>query len=149
MAKIYSFRKITDNFTTHTVIEPNYREDEERIVELCTIDGITYISVPDNIILSKQSEHVTTTLQEIVLTDELRKKINDVSPHCKLINQRTVENIRKKYSLNDEIQLLRETLADQLGEYNAYVEECVEQGKQDKEKLISSNISEKDSMDLS
>ena len=49
MAKIYKYQKITDQFTTHCLVEPDYNllETEDRITELCTIDGVTYVSVPE------------------------------------------------------------------------------------------------------
>ena len=92
MLRIYSYQKVTDKYTTHTVAEPDYREGDERITELCTLVGITYISVPDSVTLPEQSKQVQKTLKIATLTKELKGKIKETSVHYKLIKER-VENM--------------------------------------------------------
>jgi hypothetical protein len=87
-AKIYSYAKFTDAYTTYTVIEPDYKEGDAQIIELCLIDGTTYVSVSDAIILPKQSEQVQETLKEVILSEELKDKIKNISIHYKLIEER-------------------------------------------------------------
>ena len=129
MAKIYKYQKITDQFTTYCLVEPDYNllETEDRITELCTIDGITYVSVPDSIILPAQPEQIT--VEEVELTDELKAAIKSESPHVQLINERVVAKIREIYSLNDEIKMIRLSPSAESTAYNEYVEACREWGK--------------------
>ena len=68
---------------------------EDRITELCTIDGVTYVSVPDGITLPEQPEQIT--VEEVALTDELKAAIRVASPHVQLIDERVVMKIREKY----------------------------------------------------
>ena len=135
MIKIYKYQKITDQFTTYCLVEPDYNllEIEDRITELCTIDGITYVSVPDNINLPEQPEQIT--VEEVELTDELKAAIKAASPHVQLINERVVAKIRERYSVNDELKLLRIGLSEESTDYNNYIEECRDWGHAAKLKL--------------
>ena len=51
--KTYKYRKITDEHTTYALVEPDYNllNTLNRITELGTVDGFTFISVPDDLIL--------------------------------------------------------------------------------------------------
>jgi hypothetical protein len=124
MIKIYKYQKITDQFTTYCLVEPDYNllETEDRITELCTINGVTYASIPDGIILPEQPEQIT--VEEVELTDELKAAIRLASPHVQLIDERVVMKIREKYSVNDEIKLIRLGASDDFTAYNDYVETC-------------------------
>ena len=124
MTKIYKYQKIIDDYTTHCLVEPDYNllETEDRITELCTIDGVTYVSVPDSIALPQQPEQIT--VEEVELTDELKAAIKSESPHVQLINDRVVAKIREVYSLNDEIKMIRLSPSEESAAYNEYVEEC-------------------------
>ena len=129
MTKIYKYQKVQDAYTTHCLVEPDYNllETEDRITELCTIDGITYVSVPDSIILPAQPEQIT--VEEVELTDELKESIKSASPHVQLINDRVVSKIREVYSLNDEIKMIRLSPSEESAAYNEYVESCREWGR--------------------
>ena len=135
MPKIMSYKKLTDKYTTYTVVKPDYQEGDKRITELCTIDGTTYISVPDDVSLSDQPNKIT--LIDVVLTDELKEKIKKASPHMQLINQRVRNKIAEKYSVNDEITALRKKDNDKVkfDKYNAYADECCAWGDTEKDKL--------------
>jgi len=135
MTKIYKYQKVQDAYTTHCLVEPDYNllETEDRITELCTIDGITYVSVPDSIILPAQPEQIT--VEEVVLTDELKAAIKSASPHVQLINDRVVSKIREVYSLNDEIKMIRLSPSEESTAYNEYVETCRAWGKTEKARL--------------
>jgi hypothetical protein len=91
MPKIYSYQKVTDEFTTYTAIEPDYEEGDARITELCIISGITYISIPDGVILPEQPNQVV--LLEITPDEILYEAIEAASPHVRLINQRVLAGI--------------------------------------------------------
>jgi len=129
MTKIYKYQKVTDEYTTYTLREPDYNllETEDRITELCTIVGVTYASVPDSITLPEQPEQIT--VEEVELTDELKAAIKAESPHVQLINDRVVSKIREIYSLNDEIKMIRLSPSAESTAYNEYVEACREWGR--------------------
>lgn len=135
MPKIYSYKKHLTEFTTITAVEPDNQDAEDRITELATIDGRTYISVPDSVTLPTQPKEIT--LVEAILSDVLKEKIKKASPHVQLINQRVRNKITKKYSITDEIKILRRRDIDalQFDEYDAYVEECIAWGDVEKAKL--------------
>ena len=124
MPVIYKYQKISDAYTTYLLAEPDYEllGLENRITELCTIDGVTYVSVPDGITLPEQPEQIT--VEEVVLTDELKAAIRLASPHVQLIDERVVMKIREKYSVNDEIKLIRLGASDDFTAYNDYIETC-------------------------
>ena len=129
MTKIYKYQKVQDAYTTHCLVEPDYNllETEDRITELCIIDGVTYVSVPDSIILPAQPEQIT--VEEVVLTDELNAAIKAASPHVQLVNERVVAKIREIYSLNDEIKMIRLSPSAESTAYDEYVEACREWGR--------------------
>ncbi len=135
MATLYTYQKVTDKFTTHTLHEPDYQETEAHITELCTIDGQTYVSVPDTVTLPDQPETVKKTLQKIAPDDALKLKIKNTSRHVRLINDRVIERIREQYSVNDEIKMLRLAPSVESAAYNDYVEECRTWGQNEKKKL--------------
>jgi hypothetical protein len=91
MTKLYSYQKVTDKFTTYTVVEPDYKEGDARITELCAIDGTTYISVPDVAVLPEQPNQVV--LLEVTPDEALYKAIEAASPHIQLINQRVADGL--------------------------------------------------------
>jgi len=136
MPKIYSYQKVTDKYTTYTAIDND--EEDKRITELCTIDGDTYISVPDDLILPEQPKHII--LKPITLDKALREKIEKRSPHIQLIRERIKEKIRKKYSIEDELKIIRKKINGKelakYTEYNEYVEECIAKGDLEKDKLL-------------
>jgi hypothetical protein len=124
MPVIYKYQKISDAYTTYILAEPDYEllGLEDRITELCTIDGVTYVSVPDGITLPEQPEQIT--VEEVALTDELKAAIRAASLHVQLIDERVVMKIREKYSVNDEIKLIRLGASDDFTAYNDYIETC-------------------------
>lgn len=136
MARIYKYQKRTDAHTTHCLVEPDYKEGEERITELCTIEGDTYVSVPDGITLLPQPEQIK--VEAVTLTEELAVFITASSPHTQLIKSRVVDRIREKYSADDEIKMLRLGRCVETEAYYAFVDACRAWGKVEKEKLLGS-----------
>jgi len=129
MSKIYKYQKVTNQYTTYIAIDNE--EENKKITELCTINGDTYISVPDNVELPEQPKEII--LEPVVLTDELKEHIEEASPHIQLIKKRIREKIAKKYSIEDELKIIRNKIngaeVDKYTEYNAYVEGCVAEGE--------------------
>lgn len=52
-----------------------------------------------------------------------------------MINNRVIEMIRTRYSIEDEIGLLRTGPSDEAETYNAFVEDCRAWGRGEKAKL--------------
>ena len=135
MAKIYKYRKVTDQHTTYSLREPDHgmQSDTERCTELCAIDGITFVSVPDGVVLPEQPAQLSVV--EIILTEDLAAQIKKKACHVNLINQRVVDRIRERYSVNDEIKMLRIGPSAETAAYNDWVEVCREWGRAEKVKL--------------
>ena len=106
MPKIYSYKKVTDLFTTHALLEPEIADNAAKVMELVTIDGTTYILVPDGVVLPVQSDQVQASLRQAILTPELIEQIKATSPYIKLITKRKLgEATPVKYSEQDENQI--------------------------------------------
>lgn len=136
MPKIYSYQKVTDKYTTYTAIDNG--EEDKRIIELCTIDRDTYISVPDDLVLPKQPKQIT--LKPVILTAILKEKIKKASLHVQLIRKRVKGKIREKYKLEDELKIIRNKINGKelakYDKYNEYVEGCITKGDIEKDKLL-------------
>lgn len=135
MPKIYQYRKVIDAFTTHSLREPDSASarEEDRITELCTIDGMTYVSVPDTVILPVQPKEIS--VEEIALTAELGDAIKAASPHVALINERVVAKIRDRYSVDDEFKMIRIGPSPETEAYNDHIEACRAWGRAEKARL--------------
>ena len=89
----------------------------EGSTELCTIDGITYVSVSDNGLPEQPAQIAASVVDPVVLTAELKEVIKAASPHCALIHERMESKIRDKYSLSDEQYFSRIASGAALGLY--------------------------------
>jgi len=100
---------------------------------------VTYVHVPDGAALPTQSSDIAPKVAD--LTPALKKAIKAESPHVRLINARVVERIRARYSVDDELGMLR--LAQGAGgatdpevaAYGAHVEACRAWGRQERAEL--------------
>lgn len=111
MAIIYQYKKHIDSVTTIYIKLP-----EDTIYnELAVIDGITYVSVPDNVVLPEQPTEISVTVAEI--TDDLRSRLRKESAHLQLIDNQFTEKLRKKYSVEDELYFSRIAIGFLLGKY--------------------------------
>lgn len=102
----------------------------EGSTELCTIDGVTYVSVPDDIAMPDQ--HALITYAVVVLTSELTEAIKLASTHVQLIDQRVREKIADAYPIHEEIKLLRAAPSTEFDAYNTFAEACRQWGKEQK-----------------
>lgn len=76
--------------------------------ELATIDGTTYVVLPDGAVLpADQPTEIASSIATVTLDPVLREQIKAASPHCKLIAQRMIEQIRAAYSIDDEMYFAR------------------------------------------
>ena len=136
MAKIYSYTKHQDDIRTITLLLPFDQETHKFIgQELCVLDGVTYVSIPDTAVLPEQPIEISATVKVVTLTEALKADIKANCKQVKRINDLVVEKIRLKYSAEDEIKALRLTPSATTDTWKAYVEECVLWGMEQKADL--------------
>lgn len=125
---IVSYRKTSDAHTTYELHTPDAQGDEGEIfcAELGTLDGLTYVSVPDGVALPEQLPQVAATLAPVTLTPELRDRLRATSPHCALISERMVQKIRARYSIDDEMFFARIGVGAATGMYQPTAGELAE-----------------------
>ena len=143
---IYTYTKVSTPYTTIQMALPYEMDSENQCTELCTLEGVTYVSVPDSVTLPDQPAELTIT--EATITPELRDAIKAESPHCRLITERMEMRISSKYSLSDEQYFARIGVGAALGAYTfapgeqdellafgAYVEAARQWGRDERAKL--------------
>ncbi len=125
---LFSYRKTSDAHTTYELHMPDAQGEEGEIycAELGTIDGLTYVSVPDGVTLPEQLPQVAATLQTVTLTPELRAQLKATSPHCALISERMVQKIRARYLIDDEMFFARIGVGAATGMYTPTPDELAE-----------------------
>ena len=128
MATIISYKKTSDAYTTYELRTPDAQGNEDEIfcTELGTLDGLTYVSVPDGVTLPEQLPQVAATLQTVTLTPELRDRLRATNPHCALISERMVQKIRARYSIDDEMFFARIGVGAASGMYAPTEDELAE-----------------------
>lgn len=138
MPSLIAYRKHIDAIYTHELRLPEGTDGQPAGQELCTLaDGRTVVVLFDGYTLpAEQHATIASTIEVLTLTDALRAEIKAASPHVRLINQRVREAIASRYSLTDEIKLLRTAAPSaEMDAYNAWVEECRAWGRAEKAKL--------------
>lgn len=130
---IYSYQKHIDSLRTVEIALPTGESHQRIGTELATINGVTYVYLPDTATLPDQP--IEIDVAPATLTDSLKDAIKAASPHVRLINTRIVEMIRLRYSMEDEIKLLRLAPSDESTAYNDYAEECRAWGRGEKAKF--------------
>lgn len=125
---IIKYTPVTDEYTTYSLIEPDYMMDETiRCTRLCELDGEVYVHVPDSLTLPGQHAQITVT--EVTMTGDLKKLIKKNSHIIQYIDESVVEAIREKYSANDEWKLNRsERTSSEWIAYNDYCNTCISGG---------------------
>ena len=127
MTYILSYRKSITRDTTKMLNAP------DGATELCTIDGVTYVCIPDGAAIDEdQHEEVVGTMEVIELDLELCERIKAASPHIALIQKRVREKIEEVYSIHDEIKLIRTAPSEKFDVYNEHAEACRQWGREQK-----------------
>jgi transcriptional regulator NrdR family protein len=129
---IYKYQKVVANGTTYRFIHP-YVEGEQQGAELATVEGFTYVYIPDGVEIPKQHEQITE--EEVSSSIEELEAVKKASRHVALINQEVQEKIAARYNTADEIKLIRTAPSTEFDAYNAYVEECRQWGREQKAKI--------------
>lgn len=133
MTYIYSYQKYIDSIRTVEIRLPEGENNQRIGTELATIGEVTYVSLPDDAVLPAQPDEIMVS--EVTLTPELKSEISQASPHVRLINQRVSDKIAERYSMGDEIKLIRTAPSAEFEAYNAYAEDCRAWGRAEKAKL--------------
>ena len=105
-----------DGRTLRVTFGENADTKEKIGVELATIDGVTYISLPDGEMLPEQHEELI--IESVELTDELREAIKRSSSFCRMISEQCIAKIRERYSIDDEAYFSRIGVGAALGAYS-------------------------------
>lgn len=137
MPTLIAYRKHITREITRELLLPEDPQTRQRLgTELATLDGVTYVSLPDGAVLpSEQPEEIAASIETVTLNPGLRDAIKHASPHVRLINATVAEKIAKRYALGDEIRLLRTAPSPEFEVYNAYAEECRAWGREKKAEL--------------
>lgn len=125
-ASILSYLKVSTPYTVIQAVLPDsaWANDELHCTELCTLDGITYLSVPDGVTLPDQPTEID--LKPVTLSPELREQIKAASPHAQLISERMIQIIRAQYSVDDEMFFARIGVGAATGMYTPSSDEMAE-----------------------
>ena len=134
MASIISYRKYIDALVTREIALHEDSGTHLRIgQEIATVDGLTYIALPDGASLpAAQPSEIAASIAPVTLTDALREQLKAASPIVRMINAQVEERIAAHYSTGDEIKLLRTAPSPEFEAYNAFVEDCRAWGRQQK-----------------
>lgn len=131
MAKIYSYKKIADAVTTKQLDTSGI----DGAVELCEINGLTYVSIPDAAKVATQDAAIDA--KEVTPNAAQKTALRAKSYVVKFIKQQVRDRIREKYDLDDELKLLRLRDKDATAwtAFETYVEECRSWGETEIAKL--------------
>lgn len=100
------------------------------------MDSTTYVSLPDGAKLpAEQPKEIADSILPVTLDAALRQTIADASPQVRVIRQMVAAKIAERYSVGDEIKLLRTAPSAEYEQYNAYAEDCRTWGRTQKEVL--------------
>lgn len=136
MPTIISYQKHIDALITRELRLPDGENHQRLGQEIATVDGTTYVSLPDGATLPKdQPAEIAASIQTVTLSDALREAIKAASPQVRVINAMVAEKIAEQYSLADEIKLLRTAPSAEFEAYNAYAEACRAWGRDQKAAL--------------
>jgi len=138
MPTIITYKKYIDPQVTRELRMPVDANLHPIGVELATlIDGLTYVSLPDGVGLpvDQPVEIAASIVNPVTLSAIKLAELKMESPHVRLINQRVAEGISERYTLADEIKLLRTAPSTEFNTYNAFVEDCRAWGRAEKAKI--------------
>jgi len=139
MTSLIAYRKVIDSVTTHYLRLPEAPQGQQVGQEIATLaDGRTVVVLFDGFTLpTNQPPAIAESIEMLPnpLPADLGDAIRSASPQVRLINQRVQDAIAERYSMADEIKLLRTAPSAEMAAYNAYAEECRALGRSEKAKL--------------
>jgi hypothetical protein len=139
MTSLVAYLRVIDSVTTHSLRLPDAEPGQQSGQEIATLpDGRTVVVIFDGYTLpANQPAAIADSIESLPspLPDDLRDAIKAASPHVRLINARVQAAIAERYSIQDEIKLLRTAPSAEMTNYNAYAEDCRAWGRAEKAKL--------------
>ena len=146
MPTLIAYRKHITPEITRELHQPEDAQHQRLGTELATLDGVTYVSLPDGVTLpSDQPNEIAASIISITPDAVLKAAIKAASPHVRLINSLVVEKIRALYSVDDEMYFARiaggasvglytpsEDEMNKLTVYGEHAEACRAWGRQQK-----------------
>ena len=127
MPSTYAYRKFCGGGTTRCLRQPEDETHRSLGTELATIDGVTYVVLPDGAALPEdQPTEIAASVQAVTLTSEQKEAIKLVSPHALLISARIIDRIRAEYPLDEELFLARIAVGALQGSYTLQAGEAEE-----------------------
>ena len=119
MTSLFAYRKHIDAIHTRELRLPDAHQGQQSGLELCTLaDGRAVVAMFDGFTLpAEQHVEIAPSIEPLTLTNALREEIKAASPHVRLIGQRMQEQIRSKYSTEDEMYFARIGVGSALGVY--------------------------------
>lgn len=134
-----AYRKHIDTIHTRELRLPEASAGQRAGQELASLaDGRTVVVIDDGHDLPEdQHEEIQASIETLPdpLPNDLRDAIRSASPQVRLIDRQVVEQIRARYSIDDEIKLLRLAPSSETSAWNDYVEDCRAWGRAEKAKL--------------
>mgnify|MGYP003583096826 CR=1 FL=1 len=144
IAQIYRYTKVVvpgpDGYTL-------YAKLPEGGMELCVLDGVTYVTVPEDADPLPE-QHQQITLEPVIVDAGLRERLLTESRAGQLISQAIIDKIRAKYPIDEELYFARigigsltdlytpsEAEVQELAAYGQYVESVREWGRQQRAAL--------------
>ena len=116
-----AFRRVVTPIYTHTLRLPDAPQGQQAAQELATLpDGRTVVALFEGFTLpANQSAEIAASIEVLpaVLPDLLREQIKAASPHVTLISQRMIDQIRSRYTQDDENYFSRIGVGAAMGMY--------------------------------
>jgi hypothetical protein len=139
MPSLIAYRKVSTPMHTWELRLPEANAAQRQGQELATLpDGRTVVALDDGATLpATQPAQIAASIEHLPnpLPSDLRDAIRAASPQVRLIQQRVVDAIRSRYSVDDEIKLLRIAPSAETEAWNSYVEDCRAWGRAERAKL--------------
>ena len=136
MPTIISYQKHIDALITRELRLPDGENHQRLGQEIATVDGTTYVSLPDGATLpADQPAEIAASIQTVTLTEHLREAIKAASPQVRVISAMVGGRSAEQYRPADEIKLLRTAPGAEFEQYNAHTEACRAWGREQKAAL--------------
>jgi hypothetical protein len=136
MTSIIKYKKHVSVEVTRELRLPEGENNQRIGQELATIGEFTYVSLPEGATLpTDQPDEISASIETVTPDQNLRDQICNASPLVKFIRSQVADQIAQRYSMADEIKLLRTAPSEEFDRYNAWAEECRAWGRAEKAKL--------------
>lgn len=138
MTSLIAYRKSIDSVTTHTLRLPEAVDGVsagQEVAEL--LDGRTIVALFGTAQLpTSQPAAIEASIEALTNPSaDLLAAIKQASPHVALINQRVEDAIGERYSIANQIKLLRTAPSAEMTAFDDFAEECRAWGRGEKAKL--------------